>query len=363
MLRLKNASRILATIFALMILFSTFHGTVRAQSDLDPIVVMFDAGHNPQHAADDETQGLKLMFDMVNASTRYIMRINEEPLNDTILDEVDILVIGAPDRSAEFEQEEVISITEMLGNGSSMLILGDPSVDQNSTYWLELQFQDLGENVGINTLLDQLNITGVRFSLNESTPGNIFGDTVFDYDHALNSSYASVIEFDQTTWDTTHPIFKDINSIVAMTSTLKPIGVASSVAKSYDTSFAQFRKGPNTFSNISFPNMSLADFTEFPLNYSAINGTFPTWMSAFEFDRSRIIISGSTLMYTGRLIDLPETERQWFYMGDNSRLFMNMLNWLSEETVAAPNAVTQMLMISSVVLFIGIVFYTVKKIR
>jgi hypothetical protein len=86
-------------------------------------------------------------------------------------------------------------------------------------------------------------------------------------------------------------------------------------------------------------------------------------MSAFEFDRSRIIITGSTLMYTGRLVDLPETELQWFYMGDNSRLFMNMLNWLSEDTVAAPSAVTQMLMISSVVLFIGIAFYTFKKIR
>ncbi|MHA1904897.1 MAG: hypothetical protein ACW99V_08765, partial [Candidatus Thorarchaeota archaeon] len=235
--------------------------------------------------------------------------------------------------------------------------------DQNSTYWLELQFQDLGENEGINNLLDQLNITGVRLSLNESTPGNIYGDTIFDYDHSLNSSYPLVIEFDQTTWDTTHPIFKDINSIVTMTSTLTPIDIASSVARSYDTSFAQFRKGPNTFSNYSFPNMSLADFAEFPLNYSAINGTFPTWMSAFEFDRSRIIITGSTLMYTGRLVDLPDTDLQWFYMGDNSRLFMNMLDWLSEENVAAPSAVTQMLMISSVVLIIGIAFYTFKKIR
>jgi hypothetical protein len=346
------------------IILSSFLCTAQAQGELDQIIILYDASHNPQFAADDEELGLKLLFDLVNDSTRYILRVHEDaPLNETILNDVNILMIASPDKTYEYENNETLAITEMLANGSSLLILGDPRIDQDSRYWSEASFQDLGENIAINNLLDSLNITGIRFSINVTEDENLWEDSMFDFEHALNESHPAIIKLDSSTWNPNHPIFKDINELVIMTATLKPFDFPGIFATGYDTSFAQFRRGPNTFPNITYPNMSLTEFAERPLSYSAINGTFPPWLSAFECNGSRLIISGSTLMFSGRVLDMPKADDQWFYQADNSRLFMNMLNWLSEEFIESPSALLPMLIISSAILALGIALYIMKKIR
>lgn len=364
MLRINKLPKLVVVFMTLMIVLSSVQGTVSAQiGELDPIVVMYEASHSPQFAADDEDNGFKLMLDMVNSSTRYIVRVNEAPLNATILNDVDILIIAEPDVVDPFQQEELIAIDEMMANGSSLLLLGDPRVDQNSTYWnTPSSFNDIGENAGLNNFLDAMNITGVRFSTN-GTEDYQLGDTMFDYDHALNASYPSIIQLDTTTWDTNHPLFKDINTLLTMTATLKPLEASTLVANSYDTSFAQYRRGPNRFGNYSYPNMTLAEFAENPDSYSTINGTFPSWVSAFEYDNSKVIIAGSALMFTGRYLDIPDSELEWFYQADNARFFMNMMDWLSEGFVQSPDAILPMAIISSVILVAGVAVYLFKKIR
>jgi hypothetical protein len=74
-------------------------------------------------------------------------------------------------------------------------------------------------------------------------------------------------------------------------------------------------------------------------------------------------VIGSTLMFTGRNLDYPDTDLRWFYMGDNARLFMNIIDWLSYDFVEAPSAIVPMLVISTVIMVIGLVFYIFKKIR
>lgn len=364
MVRINKLPKFAVIIMTLMIVLSSVPGTVSAQvGELDPIVVMYEASHSPQFAADDNEDGLKLMLDMVNSSTRYIVRVNEEPLNVTILNDVDILIIAEPDIAFPYEQDEFIAIDEMMANGSSLLLLGDPRIDQNSTYWnTPTAFNDIGENQALNNFLDGMNITGVRFSINE-TEGYTWEDTMFDYEHALNSTFPSIILLDTTTWDTTHPLFNDINTLVTMTATLKPLEASTAIATSYDTTFAQFRRGPNTFANYSYPNMTLAEFAERPLSYSTINGTTPSWISAFEYDNSKVIIAGSTLMFSGKLLDMPESELQWFYQADNARLFMNMMDWLSDGFVESPDAILPMAILSSVILVVGVVVYLFKKVK
>ncbi len=367
MSRLSRSSKFLAIAIIALTMASSIPLGVRAQSTLDPIVVLYDASHLQQFAPDDEENGLKLMLDMVNASTRYLVKVHEgSPLNESLLNDVDLLIIADPDRSGEFEPSEIRAISDFLKNGSDMLIMGDPAIDQNSTYWSEQPFQDLGDNIAVNRLLDALNMSGVRFSIN-ATEDRYWSDSMFDYEHALNETRPQVIRLDSTTWNTSHPIFNDINELVVMTATLKPIDVSCAIARGYDTSFAQYRKGPYSFANISFPNMSLAEFEERPYSYSAINGTFPPWLAAFEYGRSRIVISGSTIMFTGRPLDLPESdarsEMKWFYTADNARLFMNILNWLSEQHIESPTAITPMLTVSSVVLMLGVIYYSVRKRR
>jgi hypothetical protein len=68
-------------------------------------------------------------------------------------------------------------------------------------------------------------------------------------------------------------------------------------------------------------------------------------------------------MFTGRGLDHPDTDLRWFYMGDNARFFMNIVNWLSQDFVEAPSAIVPMLIISSVVMIVGVAFYLIKKIR
>ncbi|MFX0056554.1 MAG: hypothetical protein ACFFAX_10505 [Promethearchaeota archaeon] len=362
MLRYRRASSIISAVIAVMILLSCFQVTVSAQTDLDPIVVLYDAEHSPQFSATEEEDGLKLMLDMVNASTRYIVKINEDPIRNHTLSDVDILIVASPDETNEFTVSEVSAIDEMLNNGSSLMLLGDPSIGQNSTYWSDTQFQDLGETIAINNLLDSLNITGPRFSVNYSASySRYWGDALFDWNETLNATYPWVISMDSSTWDSTHPIFKNINELVLMTATLKPNPLASSLATGYETSFAQYKLTTFAMANYTYVNQTL--FEERPLSYSAINGSFPSWLSAFEFNKSRIVISGSTIMFSGRPLDLGGASRQWFYEADNSRLFMNMLDWLSEEFVEAPEAITPMLLISGVVLAVGVAFYIMKKIR
>jgi hypothetical protein len=347
-----------------MVLLSSLQTGVRAQAELDPILVLYDASHNPQHDVLDAENGLKLMLDAVNTSTRYMVRINYDELTDDTLNETDILIIASPDAGSPFTSEEVAGIAEMLANGSSLFLLGDPTIEQNSEYWSDSLMQDMGETQAINTLLESLNMTGVRFSVNETASDVVYGDVMFDYDNPVyNSTYPWMIKLDATTWEKNHPIFRNINTLFTMTSTLKPIELSSAIATGYESSFAQFKAGPNSWANYSHPNMTLSDFEQAPLSYSAINGTFPAWMSAFEYDDSRIAIVGSTLMFTGRNLDYPETDMRWFYMGDNARLFMNIMDWLSEEFVAAPNAIIPMLVVSTVVFLIGVAFYVFKKIR
>jgi hypothetical protein len=364
MSQLRKAPRVFAVVVTVMILLSSLQTGVRAQADLDPIVVLYDASHNQQYDAFDADLGLKLMLDAVNASTRYIVRVNSDELTDTVLNDVDILIIASPDDNSPFSSTEADGIAEMLANGSSLFLLGDPTIGQNSQYWAESLMQDMGENKAINDLLDSINVTGGRFSLNESDTDDFYSDTMFDEENSVfNASYSYMIQLDSTTWKANHPIFRNINELVTMTATLKPIGLTSGIASSYDTTFAQFKAGPLSWANYSFPNMTLSDFEQDPLSYSAINGTFPSWMSAFEYDESRIVMIGSTLMFTGRDLDHPDTDLRWFYQGDNARFFINIVNWLSHDFVEAPSAIVPMLMISSVILVVGLAFYILKKIR
>lgn len=353
--------RVLAIVLAFMILFSSFQATVPAQANLDPIIVLYDASHSPQFDAADEELGLKLMFDMVNESTRYIIHVHESgELDDEVLSDVDILIIAGPDTSDPFSTAEYAGISEFLANGSSLFLLGDSVIGEDSSYWFDGPMQDIGDNIALNTFLDDINMTGPRFSINETSTGT-WCDTLFDYDHALNETIPWVVQLDATTWDTTHPIFRNINELVTMTSTLKPLGLASGIGNSYESSFAQFKRDGNSWANYSSPNMTL--FAENPLAYSAMNTTLPSWLSAFEYGLSRVTIVGSTMMFTGRPLDLPDTELQWFYVADNAKLFMNILDWLSEGFVTAPSAVVPMLIISSVILVIGVAFYLLKKLR
>ncbi len=368
-MHIRRFTNLVVLSMALLIVVSSLYVPVpvSAQSSgqssvLNPIVVMYDSSHNPRFKADDASSGFKLMLDMVNESTRYVVRVNTHPLNKTILNGVDVLIIAEPDSYIPYITSETDAISSMLANGSSLFLLGDPMIDHNSTYWNTPALSSMGENQGVNALLDQLNITGPRFSLN-STEGYVFSDTMFDYDHAINATYPSVIQLDSSTWDTTNPIFKDINSLVTMTATFKPLKSPSEIAHSYDTTFAQFRRGPNDFGNLSYPNITLAEFAEHPLSYSAINGTFPSWMSAFGYGKSRVVMVGSALMFSGNHLDIPSSTDAWFYQADNSRLFMNILMWLTYGFVESPDAIYPMAIISSVILLVGIAVYLYKKLR
>ncbi|MHA2378604.1 MAG: hypothetical protein ACXADO_02675 [Candidatus Thorarchaeota archaeon] len=361
MVRFRGTVRIATAAITALILLSCFHVTVKAQAPIDSVVILYDASHDPQFSADDET-GFKLILDMVNASTKYTVRVNTDPFENTTLADVDVLVVADPDLSGEFDPDEVGSIGEMLANGSSLLLLGNPAIGNNSRYWDNSALQDTGDNIALNELLDALNMTGPRFSINE-TESFSWSDAMFDYEHALNETAPWVMRLDTSTWDSGHPIFKNINELVVMTATLKPMNLVSSIAAGYESSFAQFRESVLNLANYSFPNMTLEEFAGRPLSYSAINGTFPPWMSAFEYNESRIVITGSAIMFSGLLLDVFDSESQWFYTADNARLFMNILDWLTEGFVEPPGAVSPMLMISLTILTVGVVYYVFKKMR
>jgi len=361
MIQRKNVPRLFATILTVLILFSSFHASVQAQATLDPIVVLFDSHHSQQFAADSEDLGLKLVLDMVNSSTRYIVHVNsDQALTDELLNDVDVLIIASPDDSSPFSAAELSGISEMLANGSSLFVLGDPVLSSKSTYWSENVLQDTGDNIALNKLLDGINMTGPRFSINETSTDD-YADIMFDYEHTVNNTIPWVIHLDATTWDATHPIFRNINDLYTMTATLKPVSLPSGIGESYESSFAQYRMNANSWANWSMPNMTLYESN--PLAYSAVNGTTPSWLSAFEFGPARVVLCGSTIMFTGRPIDIPDTELNWFYMGDNSRLFMNIISWLSDDFVTAPSAIVPLLVISSVFLVIGVAYYLLKKIK
>ncbi|TFF86765.1 hypothetical protein EU519_00745, partial [Candidatus Thorarchaeota archaeon] len=196
----RELPKTIALMLTAVIVISSLQGTVRAQADLDPIVILVDASHEPQLSPTDTDRGFQLVLDMANASTSFVVRIEEEgPLDDELLSDVDILLIAGPDENNPYTSEELNGISEMLANGSSLFLLGDPTIDQSTEYWDEALLQNLGENYAINYLLDGLNMTGVRFSVNQTT-FDPQCDTMFDYEHSLNESYPYVIRLDSTTW-------------------------------------------------------------------------------------------------------------------------------------------------------------------
>lgn len=364
--RFRKVSMVLATVLTVMILFSSLQSAVYAQSELNPIIIIFDASHSPHFAPDDNDFGLQRIIDMVNASTNYIVKINNASITENLLNDADILIIAAPDESSPFSATELKAISEMLENGSSLFLLGNPALGNQSSYWSEESMHDIGDNIAINRLLDGINMTGVRFSINETSTGtttDYWSDTMFDYDHAVNDTYPWLVKLDATTWDTSHPIFRNINEIYTITATLKPIELASGVAHGYKSSFAQYQESVNGWANYSKPNMTLDEYASHPNAYSALNATFPSWLSAFEYGSSRVVICGSTLMFTGRALDLPDSQQNWVAVGDNARLFANILAWLSKDFLQPPSAIAPMIIISSVIMIVGVAYYLLKKLR
>jgi hypothetical protein len=232
-------------------------------------VILFDEVHLQYY----NSERMQSAIASLNNTEDYIVFINRQRFTQTSLLGVDILVIGNPERS--FTDQERFEISEYLKNGGNLFLLGDPR----------------GKASNLNDIIDAAQYTDARFSQH----------VVFDEEHNLND-ISTQISVSREELRESSPITNDIQEIVTHTIWVEDNGPTTVIA---------------TGSNYSLAGLE--------------GSNQPAWLVASIVGRSRIVLCGSTRMFSDT--KPAKSDVTWCQLKDNARLWQNIFSWLAQKEV------------------------------
>ncbi|MHA1377784.1 MAG: hypothetical protein ACTSRG_05325 [Candidatus Helarchaeota archaeon] len=300
---------VVAIIIITIPLISSTSLEVTASSE---IVIAFDESHNQFCRFDNYQGNFILPLTLLNMSTRYNVRIirNGTTLSPLQLIGVDILVIGNPGINSTYNQTELNTITSFVLTGGSLLLMSEGYFENR--YPLNSSPPNTRE---LNKILKAIGLVFVGFT----------NQTLRD-----ESQYFYYYVGD------THQIPIPSSSFSKQSSISTGIGMVLTFASNINID-------PLFFSNNIFATGRIMNLGNFIWPLSSAEGTFlPVWLAGFElFTGSRILLCGSTMMFSD-LVPVG-THLPWYFSADtsefgplfgfptfdNSRLWMNMFDWLT----------------------------------
>ncbi|NHI93162.1 MAG: hypothetical protein EAX96_11720 [Candidatus Lokiarchaeota archaeon] len=265
-----------------------------AYSDSAEYVILFDEAHGQFF----NYNNMQTAYLMLNDSGNYeVQRLTgNQNLTTEVLSNVEILVIGAPDKnvSRNYTDVELNSIKDFVNNGGSLFLLNNPNY---STQIPEFNYTNTNHTF-MNQILDSFNLVNIRF-LNETIKAPTGGFYYVNYRFQLVLTSSNL--------DPISPISLGINNILTFSSAIQC-----------------------TDPNLVVGQTVAGSKTE-PLGI--VN---PYWLVARDFQPGgRILICGSMQMFSDLspfLLSSKWINPQYSNLQfDNSKLWMNIFSWLSQE--------------------------------
>lgn len=321
-------SRLLSLVIALLTLQILLIPTASIAEVQEPILILFDNNHSQYF----NSTYFQLAFESIeNLNDRYQIVINTGELNSTTLIGVDAIIFSNLD--AGIQGEERISIGDWLEEGNKgIFMLSNPYNSENdSLSGSPTYFNDFLQS---NSLIDGL--SGI----------NPVSDLKFSENRLINQDIVEKEQFEIQTYfdnETTILNFEDskVNSIYYYGASI------TAKQKIAQAGFKIYAKDKNDYVSLTTEN--------------------PTVVGSVTTDQdNRLVICGSSIMFSDNINE--DLETQWFNSLDNSKLWNNIVSWItfSETFATVDNELTyeNYLMLGTLIIFgvvllpTGWVFYT-----
>ena len=310
---------ILITLFSVLY-FQFLVEPVKAQSDSTPYSILFDEAHNQYYTYSN--QRFKTALDYLNQTVEFEVYLNRKATtrfdNITKLAPFDLIIIGNPGPKGNFSATEIGVLKNYTDLGGDLFLLcnyndiNNPFPDGNIT----------GHASYLNNLTKKLSLPVVFTSY----------DLLTEYYH-IPLGKRWIIEIQSSNFPSSHPITQKLSSVLVFTSGLNLTAPPNFVATGYSESY-------------------LID-----INNNTITDT--PWLFATERGASKIILCGSTVMFSDTNITTTPgydfTGVSWIDALDNLRLWANLIQWTS--IVVIPNFFTLFLVLSLIFIATGISLY------
>ena len=293
---------------------------VKAQSNSHPYSILFDEAHGQYYTYSNHR--FKTALDYLNQTVEFEVYLNPKIGNKfdnvTKLTRYDLIIIGNPGPKGNFSATEI----EVLKNYS----------DLGGDLFLLCNYNDVDEPIPDG------NITGHASYLNNLTRKLALPVLFTSYDlhnevYHIPLGKRWVIEIQSSNFPSTHPITQKLSSVLVFTSGLNLTTPPNFAATGYPDSYLKNRTG------------------------TLVNDT--PWLVATERGASKIILSGSTVMFSDTNITTTPgydfTGVAWIDALDNLRLWANLIQWAS--IVLIPDFFTLFLVISLIIIAAGISLY------
>lgn len=259
----------------------------------NPVIILFDEAHRQffnrtlysQALADLEELGMQVVF-------------NSQAFNETTFEGVDIVIITDPQESITFRER--IHVRDYLLEEKSMLVLANPLVETNAS--LD------GHGDYLNYILNEEELSILaRFwtdieAIELRKPNDVVKN---DFSNAGKPEYL-VLDIN----DTNHEIFSDYDNISTI--------ITSSC------SIQDAREELIVGSTEAYADPPLGDPHSFSTNIAVL-----VLAGRAEGFNTRVAMGGSTIMFSD-VVD-PYLGSSWYEAADNSKLWRNLIKWLSTE--------------------------------
>ncbi|UCE14694.1 MAG: hypothetical protein JSV04_05810, partial [Candidatus Heimdallarchaeota archaeon] len=286
-------------IYLLVIVIFSFNILITVATDdsttLEPIVILFDEGHGQffnrslySQAISDLTRENKLVL------------FSEGELNSTSFEGIDIFVSTNPQES--YSNTEIQRIATFLYQGNSMLLLANP-LDE--------------DNVTMNGRCDILNVILNTFLSDPEYNIRVAGEF---YTNIENIRHADIVrdEFSNVTGSSNY-LYLEVNSSDHEILT-RSKNVTSLVT--YSCSLESSKEKIITGSHQAYAETILGEIHAFSSDIILFGTTG-------ELDNgARIVMGGSSIMFSD--LEGPFTGTSWYESENNSILWQNTFDWLTE---------------------------------
>lgn len=257
----------------------------------EELVILFDEAHGQWF----NTSRMQTVIDMVNGSAKTSMFVNTSPFNATNLMGVDVVIITNPGNDTLFTSDEAFYLNQYVNRGGGLFLLSNP-YNTNETL--------SGRSELLNILLASMN--AMEFDDLTFWSDSTNADSILDDHNSINDSHGYIsISADKFTNSTNISSFPTNISQVLIHS--QSISAPISICEAYISSYAED----------AAHEVHLAD-------------EIPLWLGGLNNSDSRIVISGSTIMFSDLII--PGTNVTWASHPnyDNVNLFNNTINWIAD---------------------------------
>ena len=264
-------NRSIVLFFMLSILIIQLTGTFMSQDVYadEKTIILFDQVHLQFYTS----ERMQSAITSLNNTEDFIVYFNDQRFTETSLLGVDILVIENPERS--FSLQERLVLVDYLDNGGNIFLLADPR----------------GTISNLNNIIDAVQYTDGRFSQH----------VIFDE------------EFNQNNISTQISVSREeLRKSSPLTNGVKEIITHSISIEDAD------------------PNKVIATGSNYSL--AGLEGkSQPAWLVASTVGRSRIVLCGSTRMFSD--VKPSKSEVTWYQTKDNARLWQNIFSWLAQKEI------------------------------